>query len=107
MTNQEIQEQALTRALNGQSLGNYATVIREFMEKGIPCEEIRPRENVFTFQAWKALGRFVRKGEHGVKIITFIPTTRKEEENGEQKERVSTRPWSTTVFHVSQTETAR
>jgi hypothetical protein len=27
---------------------------------------------VFMFQAWKALGRVVRHGEHGVRIATFI-----------------------------------
>jgi len=30
--------------------------IQGFAAKGIPESEIKPRENVFTFNAWKALG---------------------------------------------------
>jgi antirestriction protein ArdC len=54
---------------------------------------------VLTFQAWKALGRVVRRGEHGVKVVTFIPTTDKA--TGEV---TGKRPWSSTVFHISQTD---
>jgi hypothetical protein len=93
----EKQAEALHRAAAGQSFTNYPAILDGFTAKGIPPEEIRPRENVFTFNAWKALGRVVRKGEHGVRVVTFIET----EKDG-QKTR---RPWTTTVFHESQTET--
>lgn len=72
------------------------------MAKGIPESDIKPRENVFTFNAWKALGRHVRKGEHGVAVVTFIECTKEDKETGEKK--AFRRPWATTVFHVSQTE---
>ena len=77
-----------------------------FVAKGIPEAEILPRGNVFTFHAWKALGRSVRKGEHGVRVCTYITTDRKvtDEETGEVKHVTGRRPKSTTVFHVSQTE---
>jgi antirestriction protein ArdC len=92
----EKQTEALHRAATGQSLTNYPLILAGFEAKGIPAEQINPRENVFTFNAWRALGRTVRKGEHGVRIVTFIET----EKDG-QKAR---RPWHTTVFHVSQTD---
>ena len=65
-------------------------------------DEVRPRENVLTFNAWKALGRVMKKGQHGVKIVTVISCTKKDRESGEQVlvKKVKT----TTVFHVSQTE---
>ena len=95
-------EAALTRAVSGQSYSNFPAIFAGFAAKGIPESEIRPRENVFTFDAWKALGRVVRRGEHGVKVVTFIDCTKEDKETGEKK--TFRRPWTTTVFHVSQTQ---
>ncbi len=95
---------ALRRAVSGQSLSNFPAIFRGFAAKGIPESEIKPRENVFTFDAWKALGRVVRRGEHGVKIVTFIDTTSKETDRDTGERKVIRRPWTTTVFHISQTE---
>jgi len=100
MKNTEMQRHALTRAVTGQSLMNYTAIIEGFIAKGIPEQDIRPRENVFGFNAWKALGRYVRKGEHGVRICTFVP---KEQKDGTTK----TFPHWTTVFHVSQTDAVK
>jgi antirestriction protein ArdC len=84
------------------SVGNYPAIFAGFTAKGSPESEIRPRENVFTYQAWRALGRQVRRGEHGVKVVTFVPMTKENKETGEKK------PfrwfWATTVFHISQTD---
>jgi len=102
MRNTEYQKQSLSRAVSGQSLSNYPAIFQGFMARGIPESEIKPRENVFTFDAWKALGRYVRKGEHGVKVVTFIETSKENKETGEVE--VTRRPWTSTVFHVSQTE---
>jgi hypothetical protein len=96
------QVEALSRAVNGLSLGNYPAIFAGFMAKGIPESEIRPRENVFTYQAWRALGRQVRRGEHGVKVVTFVEMTKEDKETGEKKP--FRRPWTTTVFHISQTD---
>jgi hypothetical protein len=97
-------QQSLSRAVLGQSFSNFPAIFQGFAAKGIPESEIKPRENVFTFDAWKALGRYVRKGEHGVKVVTFIETRSKEvdAETGEPK--ITRRPWTTTVFHISQTD---
>jgi N-terminal domain of anti-restriction factor ArdC len=108
MTAAELQSAALSRAAKGGMNGNYRLILEGFSAKGIPLDDILPRENIFTFQAWKALGRHVRKGEHGVKVCTFIETTRTEkDENGAEKVSTGRRPWTTTVFHVSQTEPNR
>ena len=90
--------EALDRARNGLSWANYGLILEGFARKGIPAEDIKPRENVFTFDAWKALGRVVAKGEHGIKIVTIIEKTDKT--TGEKKKR----PWTVAVFHISQTK---
>jgi hypothetical protein len=94
--------EALSRATTGQSFANYPAIIEGFIAKGIPVDDISPRENVFTYQAWKAKGRQVRKGEHGVRIATMVEMTKGD---GEEAERFR-RPWFTTVFHYSQTDEA-
>src|SRR5580704_584134 len=89
------QVEALSRAVNGLSLGNYPAIFAGFVAKGIPETAIKPRENVFTYQAWRALGRQVRRGEHGVKVVTFVEMTKENQETGEKK--AFRRPWTTTV----------
>ena len=76
------------------------------MARGIPEDQIIPRENVFTYQAWKALGRQVRRGEHGVKVCTFVPMELKDgkTDDGADKTVVKSRPRMTTVFHITQTD---
>jgi len=98
--------EALERAQRGQSLTNYPAIISGFVAKGIPEADIKPRENVLTYNAWLALGRRVRKGEHGVKVVTMLTTSREttDAETGEVQVKCHRRPWSTTVFHVSQTD---
>ena len=96
--------ESLKRAVSGQSLSNLPAIFQGFAAKGIPESEIKPRENVFTFEAWKALGRYVRKGEHGVKVVTFIETKSKEVDQDTGEAKIIRRPWTTTVFHISQTE---
>lgn len=100
----EARQEALSRAISGQSLSNFPAIFQGFAAKGIPEAEIKPRENVFTFEAWKALGRFVRKGEHGVRVVTFIETFSKETDPDTGERKLIRRPWTTTVFHISQTE---
>jgi len=114
-TARERRAEALTRAVSGQTLSNYPAIFQGFTAMGIAEADIRPRENVFTYEAWKALGRHVRKGEHGVKVVTIIVT---ESSKGQEpqtktldgmdaqpkKSARHSRPWTTTVFHVSQTD---
>ena len=95
-----MQIDSLARAKQGQSMSNYPAIIAGFMARGIPAENILPRENVFTFNAWKAAGRVVRRGEHGVKVTTWISYQPKGDPDG----RTRTRPRTAHVFHVSQTD---
>jgi hypothetical protein len=56
----------------------------------------------------------VRRGEHGVKVVTFVTTKGKEDKDGvasndpdvtdKPKRDGFRRPWTATVFHVSQTD---
>jgi hypothetical protein len=96
--------EALSRAIYGQSASNFPTIFAGFAAKGISEEEIKPRENIFTFEAWKALGRVVRRGEHGGKVTTFIESRSKETDESTGETKVFRRPWTAAVFHISQTE---
>ena len=100
----QLRQEALTRAVSGESFSNFPAIFAGFVAKGIPESEIKPRENVFTYRAWKALGRQVRQGEHGVKVATFIDCQGKETDRDTGEWKVYRRPWTTTVFHISQTD---
>jgi len=111
---EQMQQEALSWAVGGQALTNWPAILHGFMAKGIPESDIRPRENVFTYHAWRALGRQVRRGEHGVKVLTFVSIKGKEDKDGvatndvdctdKPKGGATRRPWSATVFHISQTD---
>jgi hypothetical protein len=104
---EQMQQEALSRAVSGQTMSNWPAILAGFLAKGIPEADIRPRENIFTYNAWRALGRQVRRGEHGVKVCTYIPVRDKADpdESTESKPgRRTSRPWTATVFHVSQTD---
>ena len=100
----ERRQESLSRAENGESLSNYPTIYEGFAEKGLASDQIQPRVNVFTYNAWIAKGRQVNRGEHGVKVVTYIDTDpRTDEATGE------TIPGgkiarSATVFHITQTK---
>ena len=104
MTTEEMRQEALGRARGGLTMSNYPTIIGGFMAKGIPAEAIEPRVNVFTYEAWRALGRHVRRGEHGVRVLTWIPIDEKKDADGTIIRKGGTRPRAATVFHVSQTD---
>lgn len=107
LTETERQERcraSLTRAVTGASIANYVPIFEGFAAMGIPEDQIMPRENVFTYAAWRALGRQVRKGEHGVKVITRKECAKTIEKDGEETVEAYSIPWGATVFHVSQTD---
>lgn len=101
----ERQAEALSRALTGQSWSNFPAIIQGFKARGIPEAEILPRDNVFTYQAWRALGRQVRRGEKGVRVITYVHGQSKEKQaDGTEKIKSYSYPRTVSVFHVSQTD---
>ncbi len=102
LSRSQVTAEALRNAVTRESTLNYEAIFEGFEAMGIPMEDVHPRENVFTFNAWRALGRVVRKGEHGVAIVTVIPCRKLDRDTGElvQVRKVK----RTTVFHVTQTE---
>lgn len=97
------QEAALHNARNGNSLLNYRSIFDGFKALGIPDEDIQPRVNIFTFNAWKQLGRVVSKGQHGVRVCTFVHAVAARSD-ARTKETSFRMPRQTTVFHITQTE---
>ncbi len=61
---------------------------------------------VCGFHGWLRLGRYVRKGEHGLKILTPVAMRRSEGEDAEDEAQTVTRFRVVTVFDISQTEGA-
>jgi antirestriction protein ArdC len=102
---QQLQQEALNRATTNSSVRNYGLIFSGFAAKGIPEADIKPRENVLTYQAWRAIGQQVCKGEKGVKVCTVLTTSKDvEQDDGTIKTEHGRRPWAATVFHVSQTK---
>ena len=109
-----MQQEALQRAVAGQTMSNWAPIIKGFVALGIAEADVQPRVNVFTYHAWRALGRQVRRGAHGVKVLTFVSVKGKEDRDGigsndadgtdQPRPGSWRRPWTATVFHVSQTD---
>ena len=64
-----------------------------------------PDQNVFTFPAWRALGRTVCKGEHGVELTVWRPIGKPtvDPDTGQPKD-PPLRCCRSFVFHVSQTK---
>ena len=97
-------QDALERARSGDVNSNYGPIYAGLMEKGIAPEDIDPRVNVLTFAAWPALGRHVKKGEHGVKIVNWIQIAGKLDPATGKETGGRSFPRTTSVFHISQTE---
>lgn len=104
MEKQAIIQESFNRAVIGQSVMNYPAIFEGFEAKGIPPADIKPRENVFTFWAWKAVGRRVKKGEHGVKATTFVAVSGKQDASTGESKSGYRMARTVTVFHISQTE---
>lgn len=97
------QQEALSRAHNCTGRANIATVYAACEARGY--EDVRPGENVLTYEAWRAEGRQVRRGEKGIALTTYIPTKEvDEDDDGNEVVRTGSRPHTAYVFHVSQTD---
>lgn len=104
MATSEQQLEALFRAETNESALNYPAIFEGFAEKGIAESDIKPRVNVFTYNAWKAKERQVRRGEHGVRVITWIVCKSKDIDASTGEAKPFKRQKAATVFHVSQTD---
>ena len=101
-TQNEQRTEALERAQGGLSSANYAAILDGFAQRGIYDAE--PRVNVFTYAAWQALGRQVQRGQHGIKISTWIRCQSKEVDQDTGERESYKRRKTVAVFHISQTE---
>jgi antirestriction protein ArdC len=70
----------------------------EFSARGI---DAHPRHDVFTYAAWQALGRHVKKGEHGVAVPVYVDKETVNEDGTKDERTIRT---TAHVFHISQTE---
>ena len=70
---------------------NYAIVAAS-----LPCG-CQPYQDVFTYRRCAAQGFQVQKGQKAVKIATYAPITRKNQDTGED-EVIGKRPWTSAVF---------
>jgi antirestriction protein ArdC len=95
---ESMRQDSLSRAKCGTSMANDLAVIHGFAARGINAT---PREDVFTYQAWLALGRQVRKGEKSLKISTWKPCSKKKPDGTTEQYVI---PWNAAVFHISQTD---
>ncbi|MDA8335445.1 MAG: ArdC family protein [Peptococcaceae bacterium] len=78
------------------SFGNIMLILHQFPDA----------TQVAGYNRWKELGRYVRKGEHGIRIFAPCPYRRTvmDEHTGEETEKTITYFRVVTVFDVSQTE---
>jgi len=101
----KLAHEALSRAVSSTSWSNYPAIFAGFEAMGIPTSNIIPRENVLTYHAWRAKGRQVKRGEHGVKVTSWYPLPdRKNPDNPDEKPAKRVRPVTAVVFHISQTK---
>lgn len=91
---------SLDNAVSRSSSSNYPAIIDGFAAMGIPAEKVFPRENVFTFNAWIALGRQVCEGAQAVVVLTYVGCR-----GGRAKAGAAgrVRPVLTQLYHISQT----
>jgi len=102
MNHAQANMESLDRAVNSDSLVNIPAIMEGFSKKGINPADILPRVNVFTYGAWQAKGRQVKRGEHGIQCITWIISDGTDKDTGESYSRKF--PKKTKVFHISQTD---
>jgi hypothetical protein len=97
------QIEALDRATNGHSKND------EFVYAMLSLAgyaDVQPRVNCLTFNAWKAAGRSVKKGEKGLGVTVWIPCKDKDAKPDPKtgEARKSMRPKTTYIFHIDQTQ---
>lgn len=97
---EQMQRAALERARAPRFGPNLGIVLAECARRGFLDPPPVPGRTVLTFNAWRALGRTVRRGEHGIRIPVVIPTAH-DPETGEPGRRIIK---TAAVFHVSQTD---
>lgn len=96
------------RSFEGYSVANAIAVKTALSDRGCSCE---PYADVFTFNRWRAQGRSVRRGEHGIRLTVYVTSSplaeripAEESGPGELTGRVRSYPRTSFVFCRCQTE---
>ena len=84
-------EQARTFA--GVSTGNALLLAAEAQRRGCRCV---PYHDWYTYARWRAQGYHVRRGEHGVRLTTYVERETRDEDG--EIIGVYRRPWVAHVF---------
>ncbi len=99
--------QARERIARGEKAAGYVSVTGRVLSPGnmmmLVCQGV-PRGTVGGFRQWQAIGRSVKRGEHGATIL--FPIRRNPREAAHEDEEVIDRVHfgSVAVFHLAQTE---
>ena len=70
------------RSFQGYSVANAAAVVHGLAARGCHCE---PYADVFTFARWRAQGRTVRKGQHGIRLPVIVHGESTDKDTGETR----------------------
>lgn len=89
------------KSFGGYSMTNAMILTGAAAKRGCHC---KPYEDWFTYKRWQAQSYQVKRGEHGVRLSTFVTMT-KIDDNG-NKVVVGKRPWKSVVFCRCQVEEA-
>ena len=89
---QTMTAQDATRFEQGESVASTVVLALAAQANGCTCQAY---VDWFTYRRWKAQGFQVQKGQHGIKLTTYIPVYKAED--GE-KVKSGVRPKATTVF---------
>jgi len=81
------------QSFSGYSSANAAVLSAVAETKGCACE---PYKQFFTYQRWLAQGFQVQKGEHGIRLTSWIAITKKDADGNEVV--TGRRPKGYTVF---------
>ena len=90
------------KSFTGYSMANALIVAAAAAKRGCQCQ---PYEDWYTYKRWLAQGYQVKRGEHGVRLSTFVEMTKTDDEGN--KVNVGKRPWTSIVFCRCQVEKAK
>ena len=85
-------------ATEAKTFGSYSERNAMLVTSALDCN-CKPYEEILTYARWQALGRQVKKGEHGIKLSTY--KSYETEEDGQLV--TKKRPWTSNVFCKCQT----
>lgn len=89
------------KSFNGRSMTNAMILAGAASKRGCQCKAY---VDWFTYKRWQGQGYQVKRGEHGVRLSTFVTMTKTDEDGNKQI--IGKRPWTSVVFCRCQVEEA-